>query len=794
MSMRLSTRLLLLTLGCLLPVIGAQIWTQISLHAQRQHQLADVAARQVQGANGDLLSIVAGVRQVARVVAQFPEIGTPGPACRRRLAEVRQATQSVRVLVVMDAAGHVRCASTPPLDAIEPVPAWLAEQHTATDDRVGRLTTVPGIDEPFLPIAARIDGVGGGMTIVAGLDLQWLAHHIEEIHVDHGIAATASTLIVADRDGTVVARYPGGAQWIGRKLPEPLLRLISGTTPTVTTLADPEGGQRIAAYIPASIEPMGLVAITTLSMTSLSADLERASNQNLILTGLSVIAATVLAWLAGRRFIYRPTEALLRATRRWQEGDLTVRAALNEDGSEFAALSESFNAMASTLQARDLERRLQAQFLEAQVAERTRALSETNNRLQVEIAEREKTEAALLQAQKLQAVGQLAGGIAHDFNNMLATVLGNLELMERRVAQSERGWTTADAERLRGLIERATGAVQRGAQLTSQLLAFSRRQRLSARPTDLNKLVSELIILATSTLGRRVRVESDLAPDLWPALIDPSQMEAAILNLCLNARDAMPEGGQLCIRTANVVVNPSIDSGGVTPGAYVMVSISDTGHGMTPDVQRRAFDPFFTTKGPSGSGLGLSQVYGMARQSGGAVRMESEPGKGTTVTLLLPRATESAEAEEPEKLELGPGRSLTPDLVLVVDDDNAVRQVTVEMVRDLGCQVLQAAGGAEALQLIADQRQAPTLVLLDYAMPGMNGLQVARALRERGITAPMALVTVYAELAEADAQATQLDGLLRKPFTIRELQGLLLQLRTGERERAQPVPAGMLTR
>lgn len=792
--MRLSTRLLLLTLGCLLPVIGTQLWTQISLHEQRQHQLAGVAARQVQEANGDLLSVIAGVRQVARVVAQFPEVAAPGPACSRRLTEVQQAAQWVRTLIVMDAAGHVRSASTPSLDAIDPVPAWLVEQHAATDDRVGRLTTAAGIDGPFLPVAARVGAADGGMTIVAGLDLQWLARHLEENRTDRGIAATAAMLIVADRDGTVVARYPGGAQWIGRKLPEPLQRLVSGTTSTVTTLTDPEGEQRVAAYIPASIEPVGLVAVASLSMTSLSADLERATNQNLILIGLSVLAAVVLAWLAGRRFIYRPTEALLRATRRWQEGDLTARATLNEDGSEFATLSESFNAMASTLQARDLERRLQAQFLESQVAERTRALSETNNRLQVEIAEREKTEAALLQAQKLQAVGQLAGGIAHDFNNMLATVLGNLELMERRVAQSERGWTTADADRLRGLIERATGAVQRGAQLTSQLLAFSRRQRLSARSTDLNKLVSELIILATSTLGRRVRVVSELAPDLWPALIDPSQMEAAILNLCLNARDAMPEGGQLCIRTSNVVVNPTANCDGVTPGAYVMVSISDTGHGMTHEVQRRAFEPFFTTKGPSGSGLGLSQVYGMARQSGGAVRMESEPGKGTTVTLLLPRAMEAADAEAPEQVAQGPGRSATPDLVLVVDDDHAVRQVTVEMVRDLGCQVLQASGGAEALQLLADQRTAPTLVLLDYAMPGMNGLQLARALRERGIKAPMALVTGYAELAEADAQATPLDGLLRKPFTIRELQGLLTQLRTRERERALPVPAGMLMR
>ena len=354
--------------------------------------------------------------------------------------------------------------------------------------------------------------------------------------------------------------------------------------------------------------------------------------------GGAALVALILAWVAGRRFIYQPTEALLQAARRWREGDLGARARLTDAGSEFAALAQSFNAMAAGLQAREMERRMQSSFLEAQVAERTRELSESNNRLQVEIAGREKTEAALHQAQKLQAVGQLAGGIAHDFNNMLATVLGNLELMERRVSQAADDWTDADTERLQRLIERATGAVTRGGQLTSRLLAFSRRQRLTARATDINALLRELITLATSTLGRRVQVVPELADDLWPAMIDPSQVEAAILNLCLNARDAMPDGGRLTIHTTNVTIEPG---GGkhadneLCPGEYVQVCISDTGTGMSPEVKARAFDPFFTTKGPSaGSGLGLSQVYGMARQSGGNVVIDSTPDEGTRVTAV----------------------------------------------------------------------------------------------------------------------------------------------------------------
>jgi CheY-like chemotaxis protein len=233
-------------------------------------------------------------------------------------------------------------------------------------------------------------------------------------------------------------------------------------------------------------------------------------------------------------------------------------------------------------------------------------------------------------------------------------------------------------------------------------------------------------------------------------------------------------------------MNVTIEPGGgkhtdneLCPGEYVQVCISDTGTGMSPEVKARAFDPFFTTKGPSaGSGLGLSQVYGMARQSGGNVVIDSTPDEGTRVLLSLPRAANCEETDiaTDEPLAL-PAPGTQSELVLVVDDDSAVRQVTVEMVHDLGCEVVQAAGGEQALALVDKLSPPPGLILLDYAMPGMNGLQLARALRDRGLNAPIALVTGYAELSEADIVAEQLGGLLRKPFTIRELQGLLTQLR-----------------
>jgi signal transduction histidine kinase/CheY-like chemotaxis protein len=791
--MKLSTRLVLLILGCLLPILTAQIYSQVNLYAERHEQLAGLVLRQAELANADMASIVDSVRQLGALAGQFPAVRTEtvrtsGVDCTGRLTSLRQSLTQYRFLALfspMD--GRLLCASdgTPP-ELADARASWLTDLLTTTDLRVGQLVSDPTQKGGFLPVAVHMPGIGPGdepKVMVAALNTDWLQKHLETAKIDRTPAMARATMIVADRDGNIIGGVPAVINAAGRHAPDWLRPLINHDSPGVETITDPDGHTVVAAYVPSTMAPAGLTVINALVLPDLTADIDQATYQDLLVIGGAAIVALILAWVAGRRFIYQPTEALLQAARKWREGDLSARAKLTDAGSEFAALAQSFNAMAAGLQAREMERRMQSSFLESQVAERTRELSETNNRLQVEIAGREKTEAALHQAQKLQAVGQLAGGIAHDFNNMLATVLGNLELMERRVSQAGDDWAGADTDRLLRLIERATGAVTRGGQLTSRLLAFSRRQRLAARATDINALLRELITLATSTLGRRVQVVSELADDLWPAMVDPSQVEAAILNLCLNARDAMPEGGRLTIQTTNVLIEPGSNrhaANELSPGGYVQVCISDTGIGMSPEVRARAFDPFFTTKGPSaGSGLGLSQVYGMARQSGGSVMIASAPNEGTRVTLSLPRAaavagTETAPAAELPEL---PGPGMQNELILVVDDDHAVRQVTVEMARDLGCEVAQAAGGEQALALVDKLTPPPKLILLDYAMPGMNGLQLARALRDRGVIAPIALVTGYAELSEADVAAGQLAGLLRKPFTIRELQALLTQLR-----------------
>ena len=330
-----------------------------------------------------------------------------------------------------------------------------------------------------------------------------------------GRLAANSVLAVIDRDGVVLARVPDPDRWVGSRLGPDEMARVKAPVPGVATVYAFDDHPVLLAAGPATRPPEGLFVVVGVDPPDLLAGIGTAVVRAAVLGGLATLAALVITYLAARRFIQRPAGRLLAAAQRWRRGELATRAEMQGDRSEFGRLGEAFNQMASDLEARVAEHALQAHQLEARVAERTRELSDSNNRLQVEIAERERTEAVLHQAQKLQAVGQLAGGVAHDFNNLLATILGSLELIERRVQGED--------ERLRTLLTRAMDAVQRGAQLTSRLLAFSRRQRLAARPTDLNRLVTDLVTLASSTLGRRVRVETELAPDLWPARPTPAK-------------------------------------------------------------------------------------------------------------------------------------------------------------------------------------------------------------------------------------------------------------------------------
>ncbi|MFN3537725.1 MAG: response regulator [Brevundimonas sp.] len=398
-------------------------------------------------------------------------------------------------------------------------------------------------------------------------------------------------------------------------------------------------------------------------------------------------------------------------------------------------------------------------LLERRVHERTAELESANRQLASQIIERERVETALRQAQRLEAVGQLTSGVAHDFNNLLTVVLGNVEQMQKKVSDP------ALTRRLEMIAE----ASRRGATLTAQMLAFSRRQKLELRPVDLNETVTGMRDLLASSIGGSVQImPPDLADDLWPAMIDPTQIELVILNLAINARDAMEVGGSLEIKTRNVTLEKAHDD--LPAGQFVMVSVTDTGSGMSEDVLAKAFEPFFTTKPVGqGSGLGLSQVFGLAKQAGGGVKIVSAVGEGTTIEVYLPRA--EGEAETAQAPSARPtAHQGEQRRVLVVDDDDAVREVAAGYLDDLGYAVVEAGSGGAALEHFENGFE-PTAVLMDFAMPGMNGRELAREIGKRRPGIPVVFVTGYAD-AEAFAD-TDPTTILHKPYTRSELAAAL---------------------
>jgi PAS domain S-box-containing protein len=399
--------------------------------------------------------------------------------------------------------------------------------------------------------------------------------------------------------------------------------------------------------------------------------------------------------------------------------------------------------------------------LERRVAERTGDLSAALDRLQSEVGERLKAEEALRQAQKMEAVGQLTGGIAHDFNNLLTPIMGGLELIAQRVTEP----------RLKRIAETALESTRRGAKLTGQLLAFSRIQRISMAPIAVNEVIDAMQRLLRHTIGGAVTVETRLHPETGHGICDANQLENAILNLAINARDAMPEGGTLTISTERVRLEAEPDH---PAGEFVRITVADSGHGMKPEVLARATEPFYSTKPlGKGTGLGLAQVYGIAQQAGGTLRIDSAEGKGTSVHILLP-ATGLAAAAEPDA---SPGFSpaargaATGARVLIVDDDEDVRAFLAESLEGLGCSVVSAASGAEGLQALRERR--PDLILMDYAMPGMNGADAARAARLVHPDLPIVFVTGYAESERLESALGGEVPVLRKPFTLAELAAVV---------------------
>ncbi|RWB39231.1 MAG: response regulator [Mesorhizobium sp.] len=400
-----------------------------------------------------------------------------------------------------------------------------------------------------------------------------------------------------------------------------------------------------------------------------------------------------------------------------------------------------------------------------EVADAQDALSAKNAALLNEIYTREKAESQLRQVQKMEAVGQLTGGIAHDFNNMLAVITSAMNLAQRKLARGEHD--------VQSFVEAAADAAARAANLTARLLAFSRQQPLAPQIIDANRLVTGMSNLLRRTLGHAIEIETVLAGGLWKTHADPSQVENAIINLAVNARDAMDEEGKLTIETANCHLDEAYAAAHpeVKAGQYVMIAVTDTGAGMAADI--KAFEPFFTTKpATKGTGLGLSQVFGFVKQSGGHVKIYSEPGEGTTIRIYLSRFTGPEEAAPPVKTG---GRSDVPatETVLLVEDDARVRASTAAALLELGYTVIEAAGGDEALEKLG-QNAAIALMLTDIVMPGMNGRQLAEQARKQSPSLKVVFMTGFTRNAVVHNGVLDHDvHFIAKPFTLEQLAAKL---------------------
>ena len=797
----LFTRLLVLVAAASAPAIAVHVYLQSDVNAAADRMVMMDARHTAELLHADLGAVVEGARQISLMLGQDASVQQFNKSCSEPLGAIVRAMPRYEMLRIVDEDGTVICSTSP--------------QSLTTLDRSQRqrneLTLARGSFEAGT-VTPREAGVGAMLTfsqafvgrgqrrgvIDIGLSNRWLEEHFSAFSLRNGAHG-----VIADRNGLIAAEIPSAGH-TGTYLASDLLALLDAPQIGATLLSGANNASRPYGYVPRSVPP-GLFVGAELALPSAAGFFTERENQSFLLMGLGTLLSLGLAMVVGQIFVRRPTNALLDAAGRWSMGELDTRVIVSGGRhSEFGKLAVAFNAMAAALSRQRIEATELLDTMEARVTARTDDLLKSRDKLQVAMAQQAKSEASLNQMQKLQAVGQLAGGIAYDFNNLLTAVISALEMLRMRLP--------AEDTRSHRLLDNALHAADRGGRLTSKLLSFSRRQLLVPVPIDLNAVLLGMVSLLTTTLGSKIRIETGLAPALWPALADPNQVESAILNLALNARDAMPDGGTLRISTINVSIpvatvrtedraglsRASAGSPGTSPqaglpgsesagivvaqpplsGDFVMIRVSDTGSGMPPEVLARVFEPFFTTKKQGrGTGLGLSQVHGLAAQSGGEVRLSSEPGLGTTVSLLLPRADTLAVAETGQPGEVAHRAHAGGMLVLLVDDDADVLSLTAEMLAELGHRPLIATGGDVALRMLEEEVGIDVL-LTDYAMPGMDGLELIEMVTRGWPDTRTVLMTGHAEIDLS--KYARIHPVLSKPFTMAGLSQVLESIRASQ--------------
>jgi signal transduction histidine kinase/CheY-like chemotaxis protein len=724
----LLSRLFVLVAAAMLPAIAILTYNEIDLRRTREVEVQGEALGLAKLAAAEQQQIVQGVRQALIALSEVPAIKAKDvEGCNAYLSRIKRQYPEFIAFIVVDMNGSAFCDSfterklAPIVHKLAPATgrAYFAnavrtEKFTVGEFAIGR-NTGRNVLQFALPFYDDEDRMGG--VVIASLSLDWLADYIAKKGVPAGAA-----LVISDRDGICLARYPDNALFVGKKLPvsrDPIL--ADGTVADVISI---DGVRRIVGF---SAVGQDLLVSFGLGKAETFTEIQHRTLRDLLFIVIGALIILILTAWGAQRLIQRPFAQLVDAANRWRVGEFGQRVDI-PGNSEIARVAKAFNAMADALRHREHE------------------LSEAREQFH--------------QSQKMESVGQLTGGIAHDFNNLLTVVSANLELIE----------AGDDIGKARHFAAAALRAVDRGAKLTAQLLAFSRRQVLNPKPVDANQLVSEFQGIIRKAVGESCRVKVWTREGLWLCHVDPARLETALLNLALNARDAMPNGGVLDIEMKNIVVNEGAVAG-CLPGSYVRLSVRDIGVGMSPEVRDRVFEPFFTTKEVGkGTGLGLSMVYGFVRQSGGHIAIESALGKGTTVVLYLPRAAQKPDVEIEDVKSRGfPAGS---ERILVVEDNDDLLNLTLAMLAKSGYQVHCARNGTEALRIL--QSEEFDLVLSDIVMPnGINGIEVAREARRLNKRVKVLLASGYAGDVLERNEAVDEFPIIDKPFRMSDLAARL---------------------
>jgi len=756
-------RLMLIVSVALVPALAFKAWTARQALQVRQHLVEQAALRLVRMVASQQQRIFEGAEQALYVIASSPGVRNGDAAeCRQLLTRLVAQVPRYNDAAVTGLDGHSLCrAVEPDLSPSVADRAYfrLALQTGGTvigDYLIGRSSGLPAIHvaQPFRDSAGKPAGV-----VSIALSLDWLERQLALL----GLPPEAA-VAVSDRNGIIIARYPDGDRYLGHPVTGMARETLVGDSIGVVSMTGLDGRPRVVGYSPLGAPPVGLRICVGLDRDAALAELTEANRHGFELIVLGGVLGLFATALLGGGLIGLPVRSLLAASRKWSAGDLSARTGLRHDRSEFGRLAAAFDAMAEALATRENALRTSERAL--------RRLSvELEGRVQQEVAAREAAQARAAQAERLQALGQLAAGIAHDFNNVLQAIAGGIGLIERHAG---------DAELVHRLMRRANEAISRGASITRRLLAFGRRGDLNSEPIDAAALLEGMREVFVHTLGPAVAVELCISPDLPPLLADRGQLETALVNLATNARDAMQTGGRLTLSAAVETVDGASHPAGLPAGGYVRIAVGDTGAGMDAATLTRAIEPFFTTKPPGqGTGLGLSMVRGFVEQSGGTLDLASRPGEGTTVTLWLPQADAGARlAAIPPAGGLPQGM---PARVLLVDDEALLREMLTELLVEAGFAVRAAAGADEALAMLAAGEPVDVL-LTDLSMPGMDGLALIRAARQCRPGLPAILLTGYAGQIDGTASEPNL-MLLRKPVRGGVLVQRIIGLMAG-----QPTP------